>query len=151
MSGIDVRTATPADYDRIVAVLDDWWGRPIATVLPRLFLDHFADTSSIAEDEQGLAGFLVGFDSPTQRHVAYVHFVGVRPDLRRSGLAADLYGRFVERTRAVGRSEVHAITSPVNEGSIRFHQRIGFTVGGPVEDYNGRGRSVITFVLRLPA
>jgi len=24
------RTATPGDYDRIAAVVDDWWGRPVS-------------------------------------------------------------------------------------------------------------------------
>ncbi len=38
---MELRTATPADYDRIIGVVDDWWGRPIAGSLPRLFLDHF--------------------------------------------------------------------------------------------------------------
>jgi hypothetical protein len=29
-SDLTLRTATPADYDRIVGVLDDWWGRPVS-------------------------------------------------------------------------------------------------------------------------
>jgi predicted GNAT superfamily acetyltransferase len=27
--GISLRTARPADYDAIIAVVDDWWGRPV--------------------------------------------------------------------------------------------------------------------------
>jgi hypothetical protein len=37
-SDLTLRPATPADYDRIAAVLDDWWGRPVGHALPRLFL-----------------------------------------------------------------------------------------------------------------
>ncbi|MGW2222269.1 hypothetical protein ACWCSD_45380, partial [Nonomuraea sp. NPDC001684] len=33
-----LRPAEPDDHGRIVAVLDDWWGRPISAGLPRLFL-----------------------------------------------------------------------------------------------------------------
>jgi hypothetical protein len=77
-----VRGARPEDYDRIVALIDRWWGRPVSSSLPRLFLDHFWSTSRIAEDGQGLAGFLVAFVSPSQPLLAYVHFVGVRGPAR---------------------------------------------------------------------
>ena len=57
-----------AGYDGIIAVVDEWWARPVHRALPRLFLDHFHDTSFIAERSGGeLAGFLVGFGSPAQR------------------------------------------------------------------------------------
>ena len=46
---ITLRAASPADHDAVVRVVDEWWGRPIANVLPRLFLDHFHATSLIAE------------------------------------------------------------------------------------------------------
>jgi hypothetical protein len=62
--GVTIRPAVPDDYDRIAAVIDDWWGRPLRQALPRLFLDHFHDTSFVAEDGAGLRGFLVGFLSP---------------------------------------------------------------------------------------
>src|SRR5262249_15052880 len=48
--GVTIRPAVPSDYDRIAAVVDDWWGRPLRQALPRLFLDHFHDTSFVAED-----------------------------------------------------------------------------------------------------
>jgi hypothetical protein len=61
---ISLRTAHAADYDGIIAVVDDWWGRPVHRALPRLFLDHFHDTSFIAERSGGeLAGFLELFRS----------------------------------------------------------------------------------------
>ncbi|GAB3745686.1 GNAT family N-acetyltransferase [Microlunatus parietis] len=128
MSDVRVRQAVPEDHDRIHPVLDDWWGRPIAAVLQPLFLDHFFGTSFVADDDQGLAGFLVGFLSPSRPEVAYVHFIGVRPDLRRTGLAADLYDRFFDLARRNGRTEVWAITSPLNDRSIAFHQALGFEV-----------------------
>jgi hypothetical protein len=43
-----LRPARPADYDAIAAVVDDWWGRPVLSSIPRLFLDHFHRTSLIA-------------------------------------------------------------------------------------------------------
>src|SRR5665213_136313 len=59
------RSARPDDYDGIVAVVDGWWGRPIAGALQRLFLDHFWRTSLIAEGPTGADGrpALAGFPS----------------------------------------------------------------------------------------
>lgn len=139
-----VRGARPEDFDRISAVADAWWGRPIAIHLPRLWLDHFFATSRVVEDEAGLAAFLVAFVSPSRPDVAYIHFVGVRPDLRRSGLARALYEDFFERARRAGCHEVRAVTSPVNDGSKRFHARMGFSTE-EVADYDGPGRPMTVF------
>jgi predicted GNAT superfamily acetyltransferase len=136
---IHVRTAAAADYDRIVAVMDDWWGRPVRQVLPRLFLDHFHGTSFVAEHDGALAGFLVGFLSPSMADTAYIHFVGVDPRMRGRGLARLLYERFFTLAAADGRRVVRAITAPVNTGSIAFHTAMGFTVTGPVDGYDGPG------------
>ena len=32
---VGVRVAHPEDYERIVAVIDEWWGRPVSASLPR--------------------------------------------------------------------------------------------------------------------
>jgi GNAT superfamily N-acetyltransferase len=133
--GVHVRTACPADYGPIITVVDSWWGRPMALGLPRLFLDHFWASSQVGEDQEGVAGFLIGF----------VHFVGVRPDRRRGGLARHLYHAFAARARELGCTELQAITSPTNTGSIGFHRSIGFTVSDVIDDYNGRGRPMVTF------
>jgi hypothetical protein len=45
---VESRVARSQDYDRIVAVIDDWWERPVRASLPRLFLDHFWATSRVA-------------------------------------------------------------------------------------------------------
>jgi len=142
-----VRTATPDDYDDIAAVLDLWWGRSMP--LPRMFLDYFYETSLVAHDESGLAGFLVGLYSSSDGEQAYIHLVGVRPDRRGSGLGSDLYERFFKLARQSGRMRVAAITSPINVGSVAFHRRVCFTVSGPVADYNGPGQDRFAFVRNL--
>ena len=147
--GFRFRAAEPADYDRIVAVMDDWWGRVVHTGLPRLFLNHFHRSSIIAERDGELAGFLIGFLSPSVPDTAYVHFAGVRPRCRGTGLGRDLYTRFFEIAQAGQRSVVRAITSPVNEGSIAFHTAMGFTVTAPVPDYDGPSTDRVLFERRL--
>ncbi|MFB4285440.1 N-acetyltransferase family protein [Nonomuraea sp. MTCD27] len=145
-----LRPAVPDDYDAIAAVVDDWWGRPVLPALPRLFLDHFHSTSLIASSGTGaLAGFLIGFPSPSLPDEAYIHFVGVSPAARKSGLARIMYERFFDLARGHGRLVVRAVTAPVNETSIAFHRRMGFEAGDPVPGYNGPGTSLVTFVREI--
>jgi ribosomal protein S18 acetylase RimI-like enzyme len=147
---ITLRTATAADYDPIIAVVDDWWGRPIRPALPRVFLDHFHATSTIAEVDGVLAGFLIGFLSPSQPDAAYIHFVGVHPRLRGDGLARVLYERFFALATADNRQVVRAITAAKNAQSIAFHTAMGFTVTPPIPNYDGAGAPKVLFERRLP-
>ena len=143
---LELSVARPADYDEIIEVVDDWWGRPMAISLPRLFLNHFHRTSLIARDAAGgLAGFLIGMLSPSQPGRAHILFVGVAPAARGSGLGRRLYQEFFAIASEGGSSEVSAITSPVNVGSIAFHKSMGFSVTGPVADYNGPGKDMMLF------
>jgi ribosomal protein S18 acetylase RimI-like enzyme len=145
-----IRHAEPADHARVVAVVDDWWGgRRMRDMLPRLFFVHFRETSFVAEANGELVGFLAGFLSQTYPDEAYIHFVGVHPEHRSAGLARGLYEWFFAAARARGRSLVRCVTSPRNEGSIRFHERMGFEVERVADDYDGSGESRILFARRL--
>jgi ribosomal protein S18 acetylase RimI-like enzyme len=143
-----VREAEPTDYGRVIDVIDQWWGgRAMAAMLPKLFFVHFRDTSFVAEDDEGLAGFLCGFRSQTHDDEAYVHFVGVDPDRRGAGLGRALYERFFEAVAP--RSVVRAVTSPVNDRSVAFHRAIGFEIDRVDEDYDGRGEARVLLVKNL--
>lgn len=147
---ITLRTANPADYNQIIAVVDDWWGRPLQRGLPRLFLDHFWNTSFVATGSDGsLAGFCVGFLSPAQPHAAYIQFVGVSPALRKTGLARRMYEAFFALAAADGRTVVRAVTAPVNTRSMAFHAAMGFNVSDAVRDYDGPGAPKVVFERRL--
>jgi ribosomal protein S18 acetylase RimI-like enzyme len=145
-----VRHAKPTDHARVARVIDDWWGgRQMRDMLPRLFFAHFRETSFVAEEDGELVGFLAGFLSQTYPDEAYIHFVGVQPDRRGAGLARELYERFFAVAREHGRSLVRCVTAPANEGSIRFHERLGFEVDRIAEDYDGSGESRVLFVRRI--
>jgi ribosomal protein S18 acetylase RimI-like enzyme len=129
MTDPDIRHLELEDYERVTAVVDDWWGgRPMRAMLPRLFFEHFNFTSFAVDDQDKLQAFLIGFVSQSQPGVAYIHFVGVDPESRSRGLGRMLYERFFQLARAMSCTEVQCITSPVNTGSIEFHRKMGFVL-----------------------
>ena len=148
---MEVRHAEPADYGRVIGRVNAWWGgRDMAPMLPRLFFVHFEGTSYVVDDGDGqLAAFLIGFLSQTDPDEAYIHFVGVSPEHRGGGLGRQLYERFFEDARAAGRSRVTCVTSPVNEGSVAFHEALGFTSERVAHDYDGPGEDRVLFVKSL--
>jgi ribosomal protein S18 acetylase RimI-like enzyme len=166
-SGWSVRNPRPDDHSRVQAVLGQWWAgfggeagaRERAALLPRLFFEHFTDTSYLIEDDAGrLTAFLIGFLSPARTGTAYVHFVGVDPASQRAGLGRWLYARFFGAAAARGAREIGCITSPGNQNSIAFHTRLGFRIhagdrtvdGIPIHsDHDGPGlhRIVLTRTL----
>ena len=142
-----IRHAEPSDYGRVIGVIDEWWGgRQMAAMLPKLFFVHFRDTSFVAEDDGKLAGFLCGFRSQTFADEAYVHFVGVDPGRRGSGLGRELYERFF--AAVAPRTVVRAVTSPANESSVAFHRTLGFEVERIDADYDGNGQARVLLVRR---
>jgi hypothetical protein len=135
---IMVRKARPADHEKIIAALQNWWGgRDLTAMLPKLFLNHFNDTSFVIEKEAEMIGFLIGLISPSLKNEAYVHFMGVHPDFRKKGIGTLLYERFFEICRNHGRNIVRACTSPVNRGSVEFHKRIGFQLEAGDDEIDG--------------
>ena len=122
----------------------------MAPMLPKLFFIHFEGTSFVAEDAEGeLLGFVCGFLSQTADNEAYIHFVGVTPDDRGVGLGRTLYEHFFEEVRANGRTVVRCVTSPLNQGSLAFHQALGFEVERIAEDYDGPGEDRALLVKQL--
>ncbi|MBO8200653.1 GNAT family N-acetyltransferase [Streptomyces smyrnaeus] len=157
-----LRQAQVGDHGTIVDCVQRWWGdsrtpqqaRELSLLLPKLFLQFFSRTSLVLEDDTGIRGFLVGFHAADNDEEAYIHFVGVDPQLRGQGMARTLYTAFFHRAAEAGRTQVRAITSPANTGSIAFHRALGFTVesgdrevdGLPVHsDYDGPGQDRVCF------
>jgi ribosomal protein S18 acetylase RimI-like enzyme len=162
-SGLSLRHPTSADHARVLVAQEQWWGglggaegaQQRAFLLPRLFFQHFVDTSYLVEHADGTLGaFLIGFVSQSQPEVAYVHFAGVDPSLRRQGVAQALYERFFGEVSARGARVVRCVTSPANVASQTFHTGIGFEIdasetlvdGVPVQvDYDGPGVDRVSF------
>lgn len=161
---LTIRRPIEADHARIVGQVDEWWGgRRVHDLLPRLWFRHFTGTSWVVEDPAGaMVGFLVGFVSPDHPEQAYVHMVGVSPNLRRSGLGTALYTRFIADVAGHGVLHVGAVTWPGNRVSVAFHLAMGFRPDdGPgtqrlygtaaYPDYDSPGDDRVAFTLDLGA
>lgn len=153
---MNIRHIRSSDHSVIRSHVDDWWGgRSMSHLLPRLFFDHFQDTSFIVEENGEILAFLIGFISQSSPETAYIHFVGVHPEKRNKGWGRTLYQRFFETIQQKGCHKVECITSPVNQDSIAYHTRLGFAiVPGDQEseegiwihpDHDGPGQDRVVF------
>lgn len=146
---MQIRNIEVEDYFKVNHVLNDWWGgRPMTHLLPRLFFEHFQPTSFVIETEEELVAFIIGFRSQTDPSEAYIHFVGVNPNFRKQGHANYLYKLFIKTVKVLGCQKVHCITTPINTGSIAFHEAVGFEVQFS-KDYSGVGQDRIIFSKRI--
>ena len=123
------RTSNPSDHQKIIGVQNEWWGgRDLTFLLPRLFLDHFFNTSFVIEKDDEFIAFLIGFLSPAKTTEGYIHFAGVHPNYRSMGIGNNLYHQFFSLCLESGRDTVRACTSPENKKSIEFHKKLGFQI-----------------------
>ncbi len=167
VSATELRQAREADFSAIAEGVQTWWTQPglgetgareRAALVPRLWLQHFASTSFVAEQDRRLVGFLIGFLSPDRPDEGYIHFVGVAPDTRRARVGRRLYERFFDTCLRARRTRVRCVTSPQNALSVAFHTAMGFDVEPGTEgtgavlakaDYDGPGVHRVAFVRDL--
>lgn len=145
---LSIRPLTKEDYNVIVSVIDHWWGGPSSALAHPIFFYELGRLARVAESQEGdLAGFLFGFvcrDAP----LGYVHLVGIHPNYRRRGVGKQLYAAFEEACVQAGCASLKALSTPANEGSIRFHQALGWSM--EIDDnYAGLGRARVVFTKAL--
>ncbi|WP_232699417.1 GNAT family N-acetyltransferase [Brevibacillus daliensis] len=154
-----IRNVKSSDYKLIIPVLNDWWnGRQMTDKLPKLFFDHFQETSYIVEENGEIVGFLIGFLSQTRNNEAYIHFVGIHPKYRQIGIGRKLYLTFFNKVQENGVKTVRCVTSPENKNSIAYHTKLGFVIekGNTIVDgidvhsnYDGVKQNRVLFVKTL--
>jgi ribosomal protein S18 acetylase RimI-like enzyme len=156
---MEIRSVKGSDYYVISPLINEWWGgRNMSDMLPKLFFDHFTNTSFIAEKEGEIVGFLIGFLSQTHSNEAYIHFVGVHPEYRKHNIGKHLYNEFFYMVKQNGRNIVRCVTSPVNNVSIAYHTKMGFEIEEGDKridnvtvntDYDGPKQDRVLFVKQL--
>jgi ribosomal protein S18 acetylase RimI-like enzyme len=124
-----IRSLKGTDYYVISPLINEWWnGRQMSDMLPKLFFDHFQNTSFIAEEKGEIIGFLIGFLSQSHMNEAYIHFVGVHPEYRGKKIGKQLYSHFFDIIKQNKRNTIRCVTSPVNKTSIAYHTKMGFKI-----------------------
>lgn len=141
---MQTREITKEYFDEIVEVIDRWWGGPIGTFAHPIFFYELGDNALIVEENGKMIGFLLGFIAHQPVRTGYVHLVGIHPDSRRRGVGRVLYAEFTERCRKAECERMKAITTLGNEGSIRFHEAVGWETE-TIDDYAGRDRKRLVF------
>lgn len=147
MDKMETRGLSKADYDQIVKVMDKWWGGPTSALAHPIFFYELGDAAMVVESDGGLVGFLLGFITPDGA-TGYVHLVGIDPEFRRRSVGSLLYQAFEARCRAAGCTNLKAITTLGNEGSVRFHLAQGWN-SRQENSYAGPGRTRIVFTKEL--
>lgn len=141
---MEIRRLEKPDFDRVVSLLDQWWGGPSIERAHPVFFYELGRDAIVAVKDGELVGFLLGFLAQTYPPTAYVHLVGIHPDHRRRRVGQRLYEHFIEQCRAQGAERVKAVATVGNEGSERFHRALGFRVETDA-DYAGPGRARMVF------
>jgi GNAT superfamily N-acetyltransferase len=145
IANIKTRPLNKADYDFIVRTIDKWWGGPTSALAHPVYFYELGELAMVAEMDGERVGFLLGF---TRSQVGYVHLVGIDPDYRRQHVGTRLYRDFERACRAAGCVHLKATTTLGNEGSVRFHEALGWSAK-QVEDYAGPGRARIVLTKTL--
>jgi len=139
---ITTRPLTKADYDYIVRVIDKWWGGPTSALAHPVYFYELGEHAMVAESDGRLVGFLFGFITPNK--TGYVHLVGIDPEFRRKHVGTHLYQGFERACAQAGCTRLKAITTHGNDGSVRFHEALGWDVE-EIDDYAGPGRARVVF------
>jgi predicted GNAT superfamily acetyltransferase len=154
-----IRSVKGSDYYILSPLINEWWGgRNMSDMLPKLFFDHFTNTSFIAENNGEITGFLIGFLSQSHSDESYIHFVGVHPDFRKLNIGKKLYNHFFNVVKLNGCNIVRCVTSPINKVSIVYHTKMGFEIekgdkkidGVEVHtNYDGSNQDRVLFIKHL--
>lgn len=144
------RPLLPSDLDALLAINNA--NAPAVNTLTITELEHLVGISRwtrVVDDDAGPAGFLLGlegsglpYESENYRWFSeqyddflYVDRVAVAARAQGRGIGSRLYHAFIDHARSLGIDTVCAEVNlrPPNPGSLRFHERAGFTVLGEQE------------------
>jgi L-2,4-diaminobutyric acid acetyltransferase len=85
-------------------------------------MQHFADTSLVAEVEGRLVGFVGGYRAPTNRPSLLIWQIDVEPALHRQGLGTALLHALVQRPGCAGVEYLEATVGASNLAAKRLFE-----------------------------
>jgi len=141
-----------SDFDEVLALNSA--SVPHVNLIPREQLQWFVEHAAFLEVARiggRIAGFLVGlrpgtdYASPNYRwfclhyeDFAYIDRVAVAEWARRQGVGEALYAAFADSQPGAPVLTCEVNIRPANEGSMVFHQRLGFRQVGSQETDDGK-------------
>ncbi len=138
--GLRVRVMHKADLPAVARLdaqaFEPLWQNPeetLAVALPQ------ASVATVAEDDQGLAGYQITTSNPFGAHLARL---AVRPDAQNRGYGSWLVTDLVKRLEKMGSNRLTVNTQSDNHSSLALYQKMGFVVSGerfPVYAYRVPG------------
>lgn len=125
-----------------------------------LFTRYFANTCFVAEMDNKIVGYILGFISQLEKNVAYIHNICISPDFRRKKIGSSLYQKFFQNMKKEECQRVFLIINPVNKLSISYHESLGFNALKEGEEiyiegvrasknYNGPGKHMLVMCKSL--
>lgn len=149
---MDIHKIGQADYEEVLQLNEA--EVPHVGSIGTEQLDWFAHNASfarLARIDGRLAGFIIGmrpgtsYQSPNYRwfcdnydDFAYVDRIAVSSWARRKGIAETLYEAFAEAESDAPVMTCEVNIRPSNEGSMRFHERMGFRQVGSQQTDGGK-------------
>lgn len=85
-----------------------------------LMCSHFADTCIVAKDDQGVAGFIIGYRPPTHPEALFVWQIGVAERARGQGLGLRMLNQLFARAQADGVRYMESTVTPSNTASRKL-------------------------------
>lgn len=155
-----ITRVTPDDYEDIISHLSDFWPTEWMKYEHHpMYVEKFSDTSFVAKENGGIAGYAFGFVGKGGPKEGYLHLIAVRDIYKKKGIGQKLYEAFEKAMREAGCSRIRLTIKPDNLAAMAFHTQNGFKfttegaklVGGipTIHDYAGPGahRVVMTKVI----
>ncbi|WP_455368285.1 GNAT family N-acetyltransferase [[Eubacterium] cellulosolvens] len=161
MEHVRIRTVKEKDFLEIMNLASKCNPIPIERdSIYHLFTKYFSNTCFVAEMDDKIVGYILGFISQLEKNVAYIHNICVSPDLRRKKIGSNLYQIFFQSMKKEKCKKIFLIINPINKLSINYHKSLGFNVSNVGEeifiegiraskDYNGPGKHMVVMCKSL--
>lgn len=161
MEHVRIRTVKKEDFLEIMDLASKCDPIPVERdSIYHLFTKYFTNTCFVAEKDNKIVGYILGFFSQLEKNVAYIHNICISPDFRRKKIGSSLYQEFFENMKKEKCQKIFLIINPTNKLSISYHESLGFNVSKEGEEiyvegvrasknYNGPGKHMVVMCKSL--